>query len=161
MPGAEAKDLSHLPVEVIAGEITNISIGLAKRKLLPEGIYLLILGSAKYRKEKLWVDFKDANPTLRIDKAEWAIGYDPYSGSNLAQTALYQNNDPDNTKNEQFPQPDTSEFDHFVRRMGGLGSLIKEIEKRHQWSGVKATLEEIDRKMDDDPRLLTPSYTKF
>jgi hypothetical protein len=150
----EARDISLIPTIEIRAEISKITMGLKIKKLLPNGLGQLIVGSVDYRRRSLFFDSRAnqnhffGDPALEPLWQEWIKQYNGYSGDNLAATALYQHNRYDPT-NEQFPKPETPEFAKLIKRMGGLGKFIKEFEHRKGWQVTIETLYEIEREISN------------
>ncbi len=144
----ENRDLSQVPTSELRVGISRIGKILHNAGCLPNGLGQLIVGSVQYRCQSLFFDSGANKGLFRGDPGldelweKWVREYDGFSGDNLAATALYQHERYD-SKNEQFPKPETPEFTHLVQRMNGLGRYVKEFEKKEGWQAMNRALYEI------------------
>jgi hypothetical protein len=126
MTGREA--LVLMPENELLGLVADIAKPLYEVGDFPNGFSQLVTGSAQYRitmlrnRIILTDELTDAEKAIRIQELE--DEYDPFSGENLAGTALYQHNRYAKEK-EDFPKEGTPEFDELVNKMDELGKVLR------------------------------------
>lgn len=149
MSASEQREWKDLPTEVIQQEVTTQALDLLREGLLANGLNQLVIGSAHYRRSTLFFESCAGEGIYHGDSGydekwqTWVASYDPYSGENLAGTALYQH-ERYSSPNESFPQEGSDEYNDLVNRMGQLGELVRIVEERLGWVPMGKFLFSID-----------------